>query len=140
MHGVAGNGIKRGPSIHASPGWVALARETMQRLGWGQQELAIACGTDDATISRFFNPPPGEPHRSRYANEVADKLGIPRPSILITTADEARWHNLGRMAHRLDRARYDAIVAAVTRAVGGTVSAEDADLAVNDILDVHGDD
>lgn len=132
MHGVAG--IKRGPSIHASPGWVALARETMQHLGWGQQELAAACGTDDATISRFFNPEPGEPHRSRYANEMADKLGIPRPSILITTADEARWHQLGRLALRLDRTRYDAIVAAVTRAVGGALSADDADRAVTEII------
>lgn len=132
MHDVAG--IKRGPTIHASPGWIALAREQMERLGWGQQELAAACGIDDGTISRFFNPEPGEPHRSRYANEIADQLGIPRPSILITNKDEARWHELGRLALRLDRKRYEKIVAALARAVGGAVNLEDADSAVTEII------
>lgn len=69
---------------------------------------------------------------------IADKLEIPRPSILITNADEARWHELGRLALRLDRTRYDAIVAAVTRAVGGAMTVEEADAAVTEIIGSDG--
>lgn len=130
-------GIRRGRSIEASPEWVALALETMRQRGISQQDLCalVGRGVDDGTISRFLKPQKGKPHVSRWANEIADALKLPRPYILISSADEVEWHNLGRLARRLSKERYRDIVRNIRIAVGAAATVEEADAAVRHILE-----
>jgi transcriptional regulator with XRE-family HTH domain len=126
--------VTRGPTIEASSGWITFAKKRMEDLGWDQQTLAQKAGVDDSTVTRFFNPPEGETHRSRAANRIADVLEIPRPYITISSVEEAEWHQLGRLALRLEKGRYRQLVENVKKAVGGAVTLEEADAALRNIL------
>jgi len=73
--------IKKGPTIEATPGWVAMALARIDEKGLNQQKVAKLVGAHKSALSKFFRHAKANGnHASRFVNMLADVLEMPRPS------------------------------------------------------------
>ena len=127
--------IKSGQAFRPSDGWLEMVRAELKARDWSQTKLATEVGADKSTMTDLLK---GD--ATRYANDVADKLGLPRPQPQISTREEWEWLRLGQRLHATKHPDAPKILEQVRVLVDGLEKASRARAGLDDFLPTDGSD